>query len=182
MAIDLGTGDGAYVLRTAAAQERALVIGFDADASRMAAASRRAARPTRKGGLPNALFGVAAVESLPGEVDGLADAVTVHLPWGSLLRAAATPEPWYLDAIHRITKKGSSLSLLFGTAPRDGLDLPPLTPATADRLARCYRHGGFQPTTVRPATADDIRASHSSWAKRLSGDSSRALWLLRFER
>jgi 16S rRNA (adenine(1408)-N(1))-methyltransferase len=53
------------VLATAAAQPDRLVIGVDASAAAMAAASRRAAARPARGGLPNALFVVAAVESLP---------------------------------------------------------------------------------------------------------------------
>ena len=38
------------------------------------------------------LFIQAAVEDLPPELDGVADEVHVHFPWGSLLRAVATGE------------------------------------------------------------------------------------------
>jgi 16S rRNA (adenine(1408)-N(1))-methyltransferase len=97
--VDIGTGDGRFVLATARAEPRALVIGLDADASRMSEASRRAARKPGKGGLPNALFVVAAAESLPCELDGLVDAVTIQLPWGSLLRSVLVREPWLLDGL-----------------------------------------------------------------------------------
>ena len=63
--IDLGTGDGRYVLAAAAAQPDRLVIGVDANAQSMATASRRASAKPARGGLPNALFVVAAVEALP---------------------------------------------------------------------------------------------------------------------
>ena len=62
MAIDLGTGDGRFVLAAAAARPDALVIGLDADAAGMAESSRRAARGNA---LPNALFAVAAAEHPP---------------------------------------------------------------------------------------------------------------------
>ena len=61
--VDLGTGDGRFVLAAAAAGPDTLVIGVDASAGAMAEASRRAAGPTRRGGLPNALFVVAAAET-----------------------------------------------------------------------------------------------------------------------
>ena len=68
--IDLGTGDGPYVLAAAAADPDRLIIGVDANSAAMAWASRRAvAKPTR-GGLPNARFVVAAVEALPPELAG----------------------------------------------------------------------------------------------------------------
>ena len=62
MAVDLGTGDGRYVLKTAAAQPETLVIGLDASAGAMAVASRRA---TRREAVPNALFAVVAAEHPP---------------------------------------------------------------------------------------------------------------------
>jgi 16S rRNA (adenine(1408)-N(1))-methyltransferase len=62
VAIDLGTGDGRFVLAEAAARPDTLVIGLDADPAGMAEASRRAAR---RNALPNALFAVAAAEHPP---------------------------------------------------------------------------------------------------------------------
>jgi 16S rRNA (adenine(1408)-N(1))-methyltransferase len=62
VAVDLGTGDGRYVLAAAAEQPETLVIGVDASASAMAEAARRAALRV---GLPNAVFVVAAAEHPP---------------------------------------------------------------------------------------------------------------------
>jgi 16S rRNA (adenine(1408)-N(1))-methyltransferase len=50
------------VLRAAAERPDTLVVGLDANAAAMAEASRRA---LRRGGLPNALFAVAAAEHPP---------------------------------------------------------------------------------------------------------------------
>jgi 16S rRNA (adenine(1408)-N(1))-methyltransferase len=86
------------VLAAAAAEPDRLVVGVDASAAAMAEASRRAARRPDRGGLPNALFVVAAAEALPPELDGLADLVTVHFPWASLLRGLLTADPAVLVA------------------------------------------------------------------------------------
>jgi 16S rRNA (adenine(1408)-N(1))-methyltransferase len=48
------------VLAAAAAQPNRLVVGVDANAAGMMTASRRAAAKPSRGGLPNALFVVAA--------------------------------------------------------------------------------------------------------------------------
>ena len=53
------------MLAAAAAEPDRLIVAVDANAAAMAVASRRAAASPRRGGLPNALFVVAAVESLP---------------------------------------------------------------------------------------------------------------------
>jgi tRNA G46 methylase TrmB len=83
--VDLGTGDGAAVLALARAQPASLVIGVDASASALRENSRRAAKPERKGGLPNALFLVGdaceALSAFRGQVHEL----RITLPWGSLL-------------------------------------------------------------------------------------------------
>jgi 16S rRNA (adenine(1408)-N(1))-methyltransferase len=78
--IDLGTGDGRFVLAAAAAHPERLVVGIDASAAAMAEASRRAAANPRRGGLPNALFVVAGAEVLPPELDGSADWLTAWFP------------------------------------------------------------------------------------------------------
>jgi tRNA G46 methylase TrmB len=59
--LDLGTGDGRYVLAIAAEHPDSLVIGVDANAVAMTAASRRA----RRDRAANALFVVAAAEHPP---------------------------------------------------------------------------------------------------------------------
>src|SRR5258706_5718256 len=86
--IALGPGDGRAVLARARREPGTLVIGIDASAVAMAASSLRAARPTCKGGLPNALFVVAAAERPPDELCAVAAEVTILFPWGSLLRVA----------------------------------------------------------------------------------------------
>jgi tRNA G46 methylase TrmB len=62
VALDLGTGDGRYVLKAAAERPETLVIGADANAAAMAQASRRAMRGEA---LRNALFLVMAAEHPP---------------------------------------------------------------------------------------------------------------------
>jgi 16S rRNA (adenine(1408)-N(1))-methyltransferase len=62
VAIDLGTGDGRYVLALARQRPETLVVGLDASAAAMAEASRRAAR---RDAVPNALFAAAAAQHPP---------------------------------------------------------------------------------------------------------------------
>ena len=81
--MDIGTGDGRAVLRRAAADPRALVVGIDAAASAMIDASRRADRR----GPANAVFFAAGAEALVATpLAAHANLVTVLFPWGSLVR------------------------------------------------------------------------------------------------
>jgi len=192
VSIDVGTGDGQAVLRRASAAPGTLVIGLDAVAEAMADASRRAARAARKGGLPNACFVVAAAERLPPELRGLADEVTVHFPWGSLLlgmlRQPETPQPWpEADAspiateLVGLLQPGGRLEVLIAVHERDRVgttitEAPSLIQATFERV-------GLQTLEATPIGPAEVRSSGSSWARRLgAGTADRPTWRLRFGR
>ncbi|WP_084510704.1 class I SAM-dependent methyltransferase [Nocardia lijiangensis] len=171
--IDLGTGDGRAVLAAATADPERLVIGVDAHAAGMSEASRKAAR----GKLPNALFVVAAAERLPPELDGVADAVTVYFPWGSLLRGVVTADPVIVAGLARLLKPRASLSILVSVIEHDrGSGLPPIDENDLRGLAAPFATQGLTITGVRQASAADIAATGSSWGKRLGAGSQRSAW------
>jgi 16S rRNA (adenine(1408)-N(1))-methyltransferase len=181
--VDLGTGDGRFVLATAEKHPDCLVIGIDADAASMAEASRRAARSPKRGGLPNALFIMAAAEALPAELCGLAGALTIHFPWGSLLRGLLSADPTVVSGISAVAQPGATLTVLLSVTPRDGVaGLDSLDECTFTALAPAYDACGLRLVEARPAMADDITRAHSTWAKRLQAGSSRAAWYVRFLR
>jgi 16S rRNA (adenine(1408)-N(1))-methyltransferase len=168
------------VLATAAAQPDRLVVGVDASAAAMAQASRRAAATPRRGGLPNALFVVAAAEALPPQLDGLADAVTVHFPWGSLLRGLLRADPAVMAGLTRVMRPGATLSMLLSSTDRDrGAGVAPLREPAVRALAAAYAGWGLTVGEARPATAADVAAAHSTWGKRLGAGGRRPAWLLR---
>lgn len=181
VALDLGTGDGRFVLATAAAWPDALVIGVDADAAGMADASRRAGASSRKGGLSNALFVAAGAAALPAELDGAVSTLTVHFPWGSLLRGLLEADPVILGGIVRICRPGAGVTVLLSVTERDhvtGFDR--LGGAAVTGMAEAYAAFGLALADARPATAADIEASHSTWAKRLGAGAGRPAWLVRY--
>jgi 16S rRNA (adenine(1408)-N(1))-methyltransferase len=168
------------VLATAAAQPDRLVVGVDASVAAMAQASRRAAATPRRGGLPNALFVVAAAEALPPELDGLADAVTVHFPWGSLLRGLLRADPAVMAGLTRVMRPGATLSMLLSSTDRDrGAGVAPLREPAVRALAAAHADWGLTVGEARPATAADVAAAHSTWGKRLGAGGRRPAWLLR---
>jgi len=179
--VDLGTGDGRYVLAAAAAtQADRLVVGVDANAAGMATASRRAAAKPSRGGLPNALFVMAAVEALPEALDGVADLVTVHFPWGSLLRGLLGADPATMTGLTRALRPGATLQMLLSSTVRDrGAGVAPIQAATLHALAESYATWGLAVTQLRPATFADVAAAHSTWGKRLGAGTRRPAWLLR---
>jgi 16S rRNA (adenine(1408)-N(1))-methyltransferase len=166
------------VLAAAAAEPDRLVVGVDASAAAMAEASRRAGRRPERGGLPNAVFVMAAAEALPPELDGLADLVTIHFPWGSLLRGLLAADPAILAGLARVMRPGATLSVLLSATDRDHGAGGPVGQETLAGLAAPYGRHGLALTGVRPATPADVAASRSTWGKRLGAGARRPAWLL----
>ena len=143
-------------------------------------ASRRAAAKPSRGGLPNALFVGAAAEALPAELEGVANLVTVHFPWGSLLRGLLGADPATMTGLTRVLRPGATLQLLVSSMVRDrGVGVAPIQAATLHALAASYATWGLAVTEARPATVADVAAAHSSWGKRLGVGTRRPAWLLR---
>ena len=184
MLADIGTGDGRFVLATATANPRRLVIGIDPVAGALVEASRRAAAPFRKGGLPNALFVAAAAESLPSALHGVAERVTVNLPWGSLLRGALALDEAAAAGIACLVAPGGTAELLVAPAERDHLagDVSVERRLEHGCLADAWLRHGLCLAEARPATAAELAATPTTWAKRLglrgSGAPERTAWRL----
>jgi 16S rRNA (adenine(1408)-N(1))-methyltransferase len=180
--IDLGTGDGRAALTLAETEPGSLVIGIDADAASMAETSRRAARPLAKGGRPNLLFVAAAAEAPPHELLGLADEVRILFPWGSLLRGVLGADARVARGIADLVRSGGHVSAIVSVTSRDGLgDLAALGPDGVGSMAAAAPHSGLRLMGTRQLDAEDVRATRSTWGRRLlSGAASRPVWRLEF--
>lgn len=168
MTIDVGTGDGRAVLAAACREPTSLALGIDASAAAMAEASRRAARPTRKGGLDNVRFVLASAESLPPELAGRAALVTVLFPWGSLLRGCVGLDAAIAGGVAGLVAPGGVLELVLAPAPRDRLaGVPAGEGPVIEAATRAFSPQGLQVIIARSATPTEIAATGSSWARRL---------------
>jgi 16S rRNA (adenine(1408)-N(1))-methyltransferase len=168
--VDLGTGDGRAALTLAETEPRTLVIGIDADATSMAEASRRAARPSAKGGRPNLLFVAAAAETPPPELAGLADEIRILFPWGSLLRGVLGADERVARGIAGLARTGGRVSAIVSITPRDGLGkIASLDPAGIARVADAARCCGLRLSATRQLNVEEVRATRSTWGRRLIG-------------
>lgn len=166
--IDLGTGDGRYVSYMAGRNPRRLFIGVDACRDNLAVNSRRAG--------PNALFVAANILSIPRELRGLADSLTINFPWGSLLKGLVRGEEDLLGGLAALARPGAALEILInggalaetGCAMEDG----------TGRLTRALAAGGFGVQSSRSLGADELRAQPSTWAKRVAFGRDPRAWLL----
>ncbi|MBX7138294.1 MAG: class I SAM-dependent methyltransferase [Oligoflexia bacterium] len=182
--IDVGTGDGKFVLDCARQQPEILVIGIDPAWNNLEKSSHRAAQKPAKGGASNALFVASSVEAIPAELRNLAARVFVNYPWGSLLRGVVEPQSGAIAALGSLLTAGGELELrlnyaVFETeADRAALAIPELTPDYLNgALSGAYQACGLSKFewSHLPA-ADPVR---SSWAKRLILGSARSTILIR---
>src|SRR6267378_6891741 len=111
--VDAGTGDGRYPLHIARTRADTLAIGLDASSDTLAHAARLAVRERRA----NLVLLREPIERVG--LDAIADAVTVHFPWGSLLRGALAEDLNAFDAICRLPRAGGTLTLLLSLTARD---------------------------------------------------------------
>jgi ubiquinone/menaquinone biosynthesis C-methylase UbiE len=178
--VDIGTGDGTFVYQAARENPNKFFIGIDANAKPLAKISEKIHRRQKKGGATNALFLLAAVEDLPNELDGVADEVHVHFPWGSLLAAFASGEVLVLKNVRRICASDALLEVVIGLdMDRDQNELSRLgieefSPAyVRNTLLPLYRSAGFEITET--GELQNWSALHTSWAKRLRMNQQRRL-------
>ena len=183
--VDLGTGDGTFVLRSARAEPDAMHVGIDALEEPMAASIRRAASKPARGGVDNARFLVADATAPPAELAGRASLVTVNYPWGSLLRAVAAPEPGPLAAIAGLLRPGGRLVALLNlsaaedSAYADRLDLPPLDDAhVRERLVPGWEAAGLEAVEWRPLASGEEPPHRTTWGQRLVRGSGRETLLV----
>lgn len=186
--IDIGTGDGRFVSALAKANPNKFYIGIDANVKPLEKPSMKATRKPSKGGLPNALFVQAAVEDLPDELNGTADEIHIHFPWGSLLRAVATGDEAVLAALHRISAPECQLEIIIGIDPErdrteiERLDLLELSPGYLKSvLIPGYIAAGFEHLEHGTMDSADWSRLETSWARSLQSRSTRSITYLIFQ-
>jgi SAM-dependent methyltransferase len=167
----VGTGDGRLPFVWARESPERLFIGIDASAAGMREHSGRAVRAR----IPNVAYVRAAIEALPDELHGIADRVTVVLPWGSLLAAVARPSLPALRNLRAVCQAGAHLSVVLGSDPaRDQaelrrLGLPPIdTDGLGARVGAGYLEAGFRIERVRSLGTSEMARWPSSWVRRLA--------------
>ena len=183
--VDIGTGDGRFVYQSARENPRKFYLGIDPNVRPLEKISQKIYRKQAKGGAPNALFIQAAIEDLPAELNGVADEIHVHFPWGSLLRAVASAEIELLRNLRRICAPGALLEVVLGLDPeRDQTEIQrlALVPLTLDyidqALAPKYAAAGFEITERAIMQPSEWPEFNTSWAKRLQQSERRRITYL----
>ena len=174
--MDVGAGDGGYVLHRARTEPTTFALAIDASADALARGAWRA----KKARLSNAAFLVEGVERLPLELTGIADEVTVHFPWGSLLRGLVDGTPAVVGPIARLMETDAELRVLLSAVDRDGLG--DVDPAVLAARRGAYNEHGLVLTAAEWASAAIVIESRSAWAKRLAVGRARPAVSARYRR
>jgi 16S rRNA (adenine(1408)-N(1))-methyltransferase len=172
--VDVGTGDGRFAYQLATDDPQRFVVGIDALAEPMGERAATAARKPARGGRPNLVFVHAAVEALPPELAGLADEVSVQLPWGALLEGIVRARPDVLGGLAALCRPGARLAVTLNgeiwldSTPARYEDLPVPTPEyVAEVVAPGFRAVGIELGAARYATAAEAKTLSTTWARRL---------------
>ena len=166
--IDVGTGDGRYVMHVARTRPSWFAVGVDACRENLRKASRTAPA--------NALHVIANALALPKELDGMASKVTINFPWGSLLAGLLDGEPGLLKGLLAIARPGAALEVRLNAGALAGAGYT--LESGGARVRRALREGGFDAGDLLRLDARDLRRCHTTWAKRLAyGRDPRAVCL-----
>ena len=160
--IDIGTGDGRFVYQSARQNPNKFYIGIDPNVRPLEKISEKIHRKPAKGGASNVLFVQAAIEDLPPELDGVADEVHIHFPWGSLLRAVATGDIDVLCNVRRICAPDAMLEVV-------------VNDPIADQPIERYRLAGFEVLEHGSVPAAQWSEFESTWARRLKQNENRSV-------
>ena len=181
--LDIGTGDGKRLYRTAKAHPDTLFIGVDPVRENMLETAQKSAKKPAKGGLSNLILVISAVESLPQELYDIADEITVYFPWGSLLESVVKPIVSSLEQIRLTAVNGTSFTFI--TTYQDSYEGAEIEKRQLPALSRDYFEGtyhtaladaGFEITEIAELTADDVMQIGTQWAKRLCTGRARSYY------
>ena len=180
--IDVGTGSGRFVLTSARTNPDGFYIGFDPVPDNMKQNSLRAQKLSKKQGISNLLYAIAAIETIPPELERLADLVTVYLPWGSLRDGIVLCNPSVLDSLRKLGKPGTQLNIIIGyddyhePSEMEQRGLPLLSQQFFLSLSGSYRMAGMQMRSVSVLDNKALRLLETDWAKRLAFGAPRQMY------
>lgn len=136
--------------------------------------SRKALQKPTKGGAPNVWFVEANIEDLPSELEGMVSAVSIFLPWGSLLKSVVAPDINVLRGLRQVCRESAELRIILSLdAAREerviaGMNLPShMETLFNDGLSAAYSEAGFS-MEMRSLDKSLVQQIPTTWAKKLS--------------
>lgn len=177
--VDLGTGDGQFVYKMASTQPKTLVIGIDPAIKQVENFSRKCARNH----IDNVLYVVGSIEILPKDLIGVADYLTVVLPWGTLLESIVNANSANMQNLKSLLKPEANFMFVLGysheleQSETQRLQLPTLNlDYLENQLTPKLCQLGFKNVTITMLTKTDLENLDSTWGKRVKETKDRMLF------
>jgi 16S rRNA (adenine(1408)-N(1))-methyltransferase len=184
--LDLGSGDGRGPYTWARQAPHRLFLATDANADSLAETAYRASCKPARGGVSNLICIAEPFDVIASELAGIANRVSVILPWGSLLRGLVAPEVAALEDLRRVCSPDADLELVFSYDPkRNAGEKGPLGAVGVEEfhvrnvLRQAYRSVGLPTTSIETINAHELRKYPTTWAKRLGFGRERQVWRIR---
>lgn len=183
--IDIGTGDGRFIYKSAQKNPDIFYIGVDPSHTQLEVYSKKSTRDK----LENVLFVVGSIEVFPKELMGIADSVSVLLPWGTLLQTIVLGSPAELITIYMLLKNEGTLDLLFGyahdTEPSEverlnlnNLSLEYIKTAIMPKFLEI----GFSGGSINEVQKDELKTFETTWSKKLAFGNDRPLFRVKLKK
>ncbi|MBR4766713.1 MAG: 16S rRNA (adenine(1408)-N(1))-methyltransferase NpmA [Clostridia bacterium] len=173
--IDIGTGDGKNIYRKAKNDKGTFFIGLDPVKDNMVEIAVKMAKKPEKGGLDNALLVVSTAESLPEELYGTADRVTVLFPWGVLLEGIVKPEGKFINAVKKAAKIGAEFEFITtysANCEENMMEIRGMPELSLDYFNGEYKDKllkyGLTVQNVELLDNEFVKGFDSKWARRLA--------------
>ena len=178
--VDVGCGDGRHTVRWAERRPDALVVGLDAETTRL----DRSGAVARKRKLA-VVFVTAVAEQPPQPLRGRCAEIAVVMPWGSLLDGVLGADPHVLRAVLGLGAPGATLDAVVNVRPWDApasvdrklAATPEPTSEHLERLVGVYAELGWALEPAGLLSDAEARGLGSTWASRVVA--ARASRLLR---
>ena len=156
--LDLGTGDGRFVVAQVRRYVGVFGIGLDA--------CRENLRETSRVNCERTLFLIANALDLPQELNGAISYLTVNFPWGSLLDGLLAGEVGLLDGMTRVCSKGARLEVRLNQSAvqEAGFPLEEASHKVRHELSRA----GFHLRAVEALDGSHLRACPTTWARKMA--------------
>jgi 16S rRNA (adenine(1408)-N(1))-methyltransferase len=180
--IDLGTGDGRFVYKSATENPTKLYIGIDPAEKQLEIYSKKAAKKK----LYNALFLVGSIEVMPFDIPEFADKIYIILPWGSLLKNIVEPGPENISKITKLLKTEGNLHIILGYDPQfepsetKRLELPEINYEylRSTAIPKMEEYGNLSLQQQKTIATDELFDFETTWSKKLTFGSDRPLFQL----
>lgn len=173
--LDIGTGDGRFVYKSAVKNPKNLYIGID-PASNLKEYQREINRKK----LDNAILVNSSIENYNPDISDFYTGISVILPWGNLLKYVVIVETLFFQNIAKWLKKNSYIEIIFGfneeleEKETKRLNLPDLTLSQIEKIKSNYQKlDGFELIEIHELTSKELEKFDSTWAKKLTFGANR---------